>query len=157
LRDDQLFATLLALCSYYIPRADLGRADQLLQLLVMGADQERQWFRPAVESGLGMVAFQRGEFAVARRHFEKAVAGVAEDDEHHIEELWFIPDDPIALAHEHLGLVHMLHGDLAIAEADFRNAYRHAEQLGFPQGPYNHVYATDMEIEMRAWASQFGT
>jgi class 3 adenylate cyclase/tetratricopeptide (TPR) repeat protein len=157
LRDDQLFATLLALCSYYVPRADLGRADQLLQLLVMGADQERQWFRPAVESGLGMVAFQRGEFAVARRHFEKAVAGVAEDDEHHIEELWFIPDDPIALAHEHLGLVHMLHGDLAVAEADFRNAYRHAEQLGFPQGPYNHVYATDMEIEMRAWASQFGT
>jgi tetratricopeptide (TPR) repeat protein len=157
LRDDQLFATLLALCSYYVPRADLGRADQLLQLLVMGADQERQWFRPAVESGLGMVAFQRGEFAVARKHFEKAVAGVAEDDEHHIEELWFIPDDPIALAHEHLGLVHMLHGDLAVAEADFRNAYRHAEQLGFPQGPYNHVYATDMEIEMRAWASQFGT
>jgi class 3 adenylate cyclase/tetratricopeptide (TPR) repeat protein len=157
LRDDQLFATLLALCSYYVPRADLGRADQLLQLLVMGADQERQWFRPAVESGLGMVAFQRGEFAVARRHFEKAVAGVAEDDAHRIEELWFIPDDPIALAHEHLGLVHMLHGDLAVAEADFRNAYRHAEQLGFPQGPYNHVYATDMEIEMRAWASQFGT
>ena len=98
---------------------------------------------PAIESGLGMVAYQRGEFAVARRHFEKAVAGVAEDDEHHIEALWFIPDDPVALAHEHLGLVHMLHGDLAVAEADFRNAYRHAEQLGFPRGPYNHVYATD--------------
>jgi tetratricopeptide (TPR) repeat protein len=157
LRDDQLFATLLALCSYYIPRADLSRAAQLLEVLQAGAEEERQWFAPAIESGLGMVAFQRGEFAVARRHFEKAVAGVAEDDEHRIEALWFIPDDPVALAHEHLGLVHMLHGDLAVAEADFRNAYRHAEQLGFPQGPYNHVYATDIEIEMRAWASQFGT
>ena len=157
LRDDQLFATLLALCSYYIPRADLSRAAQLLEVLQAGAEEERQWFAPAIESGLGMAAFQRGEFAVARRHFEKAVAGVAEDDEHRIEALWFIPDDPVALAHEHLGLVHMLHGDLAAAEADFRNAYRHAEKLGFPQGPYNHVYATDIEIEMRAWASQFGT
>ncbi len=157
LRDDQLFATLLALCSYYIPRADLSRAAQLLEVLQAGTEEERQWLAPAIESGLGMVAFQRGEFAVARRHFEKAVAGVAEGDEHRMEALWFIPDDPVALAHEHLALVHMLHGDLAVAEADFRNAYRHAEQLGFPQGPYNHVYATDIEIEMRAWASQFGT
>ncbi|HEY6648363.1 MAG TPA: adenylate/guanylate cyclase domain-containing protein, partial [Mycobacterium sp.] len=157
LRDDQLFATLIALCSYYVPRADLDRADQLLQLLLTGAGEERQWFRPAIESGLGMVAFQRGEFGAARSHFERVTAGGAEDDEHHIEELWFIPDTPVALAHEHLALIHMLHGDLAVAEAEFSNAYRHAEQLGFPQGPYNHVYATDMEIEMRAWASQFGT
>jgi class 3 adenylate cyclase len=157
LRDDQLFATLIALCSYYVPRADLDRADQLLQLLLTGAGEERQWFRPAIESGLGMVAFQRGEFGAARSHFEHVTAGGAEDDEHHIEELWFIPDTPVALAHEHLALIHMLHGDLAVAEAEFSNAYRHAEQLGFPQGPYNHVYATDMEIEMRAWASQFGT
>jgi class 3 adenylate cyclase len=157
LRDDQLFATLIALCSYYVPRADLDRADQLLQLVLTGAGEERQWFRPAIESGLGMVAFQRGEFGAARSHFEHVTAGGAEDDEHHIEELWFIPDTPVALAHEHLALIHMLHGDLAVAEAEFSNAYRHAEQLGFPQGPYNHVYATDMEIEMRAWASQFGT
>ena len=95
LRDDQLFATLLALCSYYIPRADLDRASQLLQLLLTGAaEEERQWFAPAIESALGMVAFQRGEFAVARRHFEKAVAGVAEDDEHHIEALWFVAGRP---------------------------------------------------------------
>ena len=155
LRDDQLFATLLALCSYYVPRADLGRADQLLQLLVMGADQERQWIRPAVESGLGMVAFQRGEFAIARGHFEQAIAGLPEDDEHHIEELWFIPDDPIALAHEHLGLDRVFHGDLPGAEAQFGNAARRADQLGFPQGPYNHVYSIDLEILMLTEAGQF--
>ena len=158
LGSDDVFATLLAVVSYYLPRAELRRAAQLLEVLQAGAaEDERQWFAPAIESALGMVAFQRGEFAVARRHFEKAVAGVAEDDEHRMEALWFIPDDPVALAHEHLALVHILHGDLAVAEADLRNAYRHAEQLGFPQGPYNHVYATDIEIEMRAWASQFGT
>ena len=38
LRDDQLFATLLALCSYYLPRADLDRAAQVLQL---AADRRR--------------------------------------------------------------------------------------------------------------------
>ncbi|WP_232004972.1 protein kinase [Mycobacterium sp. ACS1612] len=157
LRDDQLFATLLALCSYYIPRADLSRAAQLLGVLQASAAEERQWFAPAIECGLGMVAFHRGEFAVARGNFEKAVAGVAEDDEHRMEALWFIPEDPVVVGHEHLALIHTLHGDLALAEADLTNAYRHAEQLGFPQGPYNHATVTDFEIEMRCWQGQFET
>ena len=154
LRDDQLFATLLALCSYYIPRADLARADQLLQLLVTGGD-ERQWFRPAIESGMGMVAFQRGQFDTARDHFERAIAGFTEDDEHHLETLWFIPDDPIALAHEHLAMDRMLHGDLPAADAQFAEAVRRADELWFPQGPYNHLYATDMEILVCIDAGQF--
>jgi tetratricopeptide (TPR) repeat protein len=155
LRDDQLFATLLALCSYYIPRANLDRAAQLLQLLLTGADRERQWLRPAIESGLGMVAFQRGQFDTARGHFEQAIAGLPEVDEHQIDELWFIPDDPIALAHEHLGMDRVLHGDLPTAEAQFGNAARRAQQLGFPQGPYNHVNAMDMEILTLTEAGQF--
>jgi tetratricopeptide (TPR) repeat protein len=155
LRDDQLFATLLALCSYYVPRADLERAAQLLQLLLTGADLGRQWSRPAIESGLGMVAFQRGEFGTARGHFEQATVRLLEDDEHHIEELWFIPDDPIALAHEHLAMDRVLHGDLPAAEAQFADAARRADELGFPQGPYNHLYATDVEILMRVEAGQF--
>jgi class 3 adenylate cyclase len=154
-RDDQLFATLLALCSYYVPRADLGRAAQLLEVVRAATEEGRQWFRPAIESGLGMVAYLRGQYDVARGHFEQATAGVAEDDEHHIEALWFIPDDPIALAHEHLALHRILHGDLPGAEAQFRKAFERAGQLGFPQGPYNHVYATDLEILMRVEASQF--
>jgi tetratricopeptide (TPR) repeat protein len=155
LRDDQLFATLLALCSYYIPRADLERASQLLQLLLTGADEDRRWFRSGIESGLGMVAFQRGEFGTARCHFEHAIAGLPAEDEHHTEALWFIPDDPIALAHEHLGLDRIFHGDLPGAEAQFGNALRRADQLGFPQGPYNHVYSIDLEILMRTEAGQF--
>jgi class 3 adenylate cyclase len=155
LHDDQLFATLLALCSYYVPRADLERAAQLLEVLQAGAEQERQWFRPAIESVLGMVAFQRGQFDAARSHFEQATSGLAEDEEHHIEELWFIPDDPVALAHEHLGLYHILHGDFSGAETEFGNATRRADQLGFPQGPYNHVYAIVMENMMRTEAGQF--
>ena len=65
--------------------------------------------------------------------------GLTEDDEHHIEALWFIPEDPVAISHEHLGMDHILHGDLPGAEAQFASARRRADKLGFPQGPYNHV------------------
>jgi class 3 adenylate cyclase/tetratricopeptide (TPR) repeat protein len=155
LRDDQLFATLLAVCSYYMSRADLARASQLLEVVQTGAEQGRQWFRPAIECALGIVAFLRGEYSTARRHFEQATVRLAEDDEHQIEALWFIPDDPIALAHEHLAMDRLLHGDLTGAEAQINDAMRRAEQLGFPQGPFNHVFAIDMEIDMRVEASQF--
>ncbi|HEV7422707.1 MAG TPA: adenylate/guanylate cyclase domain-containing protein [Mycobacterium sp.] len=155
LRDDQLFATLLAVCSYYMPRADLARASQLLEVVQTGAEQGRQWFRPAIESALGVVAFLRGEYSTARRHCEQATVGLAEDDEHQIEALWFIPDDPVALAHEHLALERILHGDLVGAEAQINNAMRRAEQLKFPQGPFNMCFAIDLEILMRVEASQF--
>ena len=157
LRDDKVFATLLAVISYYVPRADLLRASQLLELLNTAALEHRPWFRPAIESGLGMVAYQRGHFDVARGHFEQAAVGLAEDDKHHFEELWFIPDDPVVLAHEHLGLCHILHGDLHEAEAEFGKAFRRAGELAFPQGPYSHVYATDLQILVLTEASQFDT
>jgi serine/threonine protein kinase/tetratricopeptide (TPR) repeat protein len=155
LRDDQLFATLLAVCSYYMPRADLARASQLLEVVQTGAEQGRKWFRPAIESALGVVAFLRGEYSTARRYCEQATVGLTEDDEHQFEALWFIPDDPVALAHEHLALIHILHGDLAVAEAKINDAMRRAELLEFPQGPFNHVFAIDLEILMRVEASQF--
>ena len=44
---------------------------------------------------------------------------------------------------------------IAGAEAQFANAAQRADQLGFPQGPYNHVYAIDMEIMVHAEAGQF--
>ncbi len=155
LGDDDLFATLLAVISYYVPRALLRRADQLLEVVQAGAEQGREWFSPAIQSAFGMVAFLRGQFATARGHFEQATTGLPEDDIHRMAALWFIPDDPVALAHEHLAMEYVLHGDVAGAEAQFSQALRRAEQLGFPQGPYNHVYAIDIEIWMRTEAGQF--
>jgi hypothetical protein len=58
-------------------------------------------------------------------------------------------------AHEHLAIDRLLRGDLPGAEAQFADAGRRADELGFPQSPYNHVYATDMEIWMRVEAGQF--
>lgn len=155
IRDDEVFATMLAIASYYVPRADLRRASQVLELVDAGAEGERHWFRPAIQSAFGIVAFLRGDFRDAHSEFTQATAGLTEDDAHQIGALWFIPDDPIALAHEHLAMINLLNGDLASAEAEFVNAVRRAELLEFPQGPYNHVYAIDIEIWMRAEAGQF--
>jgi class 3 adenylate cyclase len=155
LRDDQAFATLLAVSSYYISRADLRRALQLLDALRTGSDEERQWLNPAIEGALGMVAFLRGDLRDAREHFEQARVGVVEDDEHRMRELWFIPHDAVAIAYEHLGFVHVFHGNVAAAEVALAGAVQRAGEMDFPDGPYNHVYAIDMEIIMRVEASQF--
>jgi tetratricopeptide (TPR) repeat protein len=155
LRDDALIATLLAVITYYGWRADLRRTAQLLDMVQAGPEPERQWFRPAIDSGLGLVAFLRGEFDTARSYFENAPAAMPEDGEYHIEAMWYIPHDPIAFAHEHLAIVFLLHGDLTGAEAQLTDGVRRADQLGFPLGPYNRVYGIDMEIWVRVEAGQF--
>jgi class 3 adenylate cyclase/tetratricopeptide (TPR) repeat protein len=155
LRDDELFATLLAVAAYYCWRADLHRAGQLLDVLRAGTEHNRQWFRPAIDGSSGIQAWLGGEFDAAKTHFEQATTGLTEDYEHRIQAVWFIPHDPVALAHEHLAWVHVVHGDLARAEAQLMRAVHRAGQLGYPQGPYNHVYAIDMEIWVRTEAGQY--
>jgi tetratricopeptide (TPR) repeat protein len=120
-----------------------------------GVDQGRQLFRPVIDGFLGMLAFFRGEYDAARSHLERATARLPEEDEYHIEGLWYSPHDPLAFAHEHLAIDRLWHGDLAGAESQLTNAIQRADQLGFPQGPYNDVYTIDMEIWMRVEARQF--
>ncbi len=155
LRNDQLFGTLCAASTYYISRADLRRAKQLVDTLKLGQEEKSQWFSPAIDALAGMVAFLRGAYAEARPFFEQAIAGLSEDDEHRMEDLWFIPHDAVASAYEHLAIDKVLHGDVAAAETDIANAMRRADDLDFPLGPYNHVYAIDMEIWMRVEAGHF--
>ena len=80
LRDDEVFATLLALAGYYATRADLRRMAQVLESLRAGVERGRQWFGPMIEVPFGVVAWLRGEFAAARSHLERATAGLAAAD-----------------------------------------------------------------------------
>lgn len=155
LRDDELFATLLAVGAYYVWRADLHRAGQLLEVLQAATEHGRQWFRPAIDGSAGIVAWLRGEFDAARLHFDQATTGRVDDYEQQIQALWFVPHDPVALAHEHLAWDRLVHGDLAGAEVQLKQAVHRAAQLGYPQKPYNHVYAIDMEIWIRTEAGQY--
>ncbi|PJE24155.1 MAG: cyclase [Mycobacterium sp.] len=155
LTEDQLFGTLFAVCSYYINKADLHRAAQLAAALRAAASDQWQWWSPAIECIHGMIAFFRGEYSEARSYFEKASVGFADEDQRDMDELWFIPHDAVALAYEHLAVYHVLHGDVAAAAANITRAMERADQLSFPSGPYNHVYAIDIDIWVQTEASQF--
>lgn len=155
LHDDALFATLLAVGAYYLWRADLRRASQLLKVLQAGTEHGRQWFRPAIAGSSGIVAWLHDEFDTARAYFEQATTRLAEDYEHQIQALWFVPHDPVALSHEHLAWDRLIHGDLLGAEGQLIRAVHRAHHLGYPQRPYNHLYAMDMEIWVRTEAGQY--
>jgi hypothetical protein len=152
--DDQVLATLFAVGAHYVWAADLQRATQILELLQAHREQKLQWLGPAIDCGSGMVAYLRGEFDTARAYFDLATVGMVEDDHNPVEAWWFVPHDPVALAHGHLAFVRVLCGDLAGAEAELIRAVRRAEQLGFPQGPYNNVYTVDMESVICCEAGQ---
>jgi hypothetical protein len=154
LRDDELVATLVAVVVYYLSRADLRRAAQVLESLRAGLKQGMQWFRPAIEALFGTLAWLRGDFDAAATHLEQGTPGQAAAGQQQMDALWFLPDDPIALAYMHLALTRWVRGDLTGAEAELAHAARRTEQLSFPQGPYSLAYTRFVEIAMRAEAGQ---
>jgi tetratricopeptide (TPR) repeat protein len=155
LRNDDVWFTLVSVSGYYISRADLNRAAHVLGIVESAPDMGRGWLRPAINGALGMIAFLRGEMATARGYFDKALVSVAIEDRRRMGELWYVPHDPVSMAHEHLAMDRVWHGDLAGAEAAVASARQRADELGVPLGPYNVVNAIDMEIWMRVDAGQF--
>ena len=80
--------------------------------------------------------------------------GLAATDQHQIDAVWFLPNDPIASAYIYLALTRLVRGDLTGAEAELARAARRAEQLSFPQGPFSHAYTRFVEIWLRTDAGQ---
>ena len=153
-RDDELFATLVALTGYYIALADLRRAAQVLEVLRTGLEQGRQWFRPAIDASFGLVECLHGEFAAAASHLEAAIAVWVAADQHRIDAVWFNPRDPIATACIFLAWIRLVCGDLAGAQAELARAVRRANEVGFPQGPFSLAYARCIETAVRTEAAQ---
>ncbi len=155
LRNDRVWSTLVSVTSYYVFRADLDRAGQLLELTESAPDMGRGWLRPMINGALGMVAFLRGEMPNAREFFDKALVSVVKEEQQRMDDLWFVPHDPVSMAHEHLAMDRLWHGDLDGAEAAMSAARQRADELGVPRGPYNIINAIDIEIWMRVDAGQF--
>jgi class 3 adenylate cyclase/tetratricopeptide (TPR) repeat protein len=155
LRDDEVVATLTAVGAYYLWRADLQRVGQVIAVAQAGIEGARPWFRPAVDGSAGIIAWLRGEFDTARAYFGRAITDRAVEYERRLQDLWFVPHDPVALAHEHLAWDRLVHGDLAGAEEQLTRARGRADKLGYPQRSYNDLYAIDMEIWVRTEAGQF--
>ena len=72
--EDELFTTLMALIGYYVPRAELRRAHELLDSLSARITRDRPWSRPAIASSLGSVIWLEGDFTTARGHLLQALA-----------------------------------------------------------------------------------
>ena len=102
LRDDEVVATLTAVGAYYLWRADLQRAGQVMAVAQAGAEGARRWFRPAVDGSAGIIAWLRGEFDTARTVFRPGDHRTGLLSTSAGYRTWFAPHDPVALAHEHL-------------------------------------------------------
>lgn len=152
--EDELFTTLTALLGYYVPRAELRRARDLLETLYGRIAEDRQWGYQAMESSLGTVFWLEGDFDTAREHLLRAVADRSAADPQKMDATWWIATDPIAAAHNYLALIDLVHGDLDRAEAHIAEAVRRSDDLGYPQNAYNRAFTYFMEIWVRLEAGQ---
>ncbi|MCW2690654.1 MAG: adenylate cyclase, partial [Mycobacterium sp.] len=154
LRADEPVWALDALAGYYTARADLSRAVQVLESLRAGIDWGRWWLYGAIEALLGEVVWLRGDFEAAGSHLEHVTAGLTAEDDHKIADFRFGPLAPIGVALEHVALTHLLHGDLAGAEAGLAQAARRVEGLAFPMGANTLASVRCIETWVRMEAHQ---
>lgn len=143
---DQLFATLVALIGYYVPRAELSRAQEVLESLSSRITANRPWCYPAIASSLGTVSWLRGDFRAARCHLRRALDDSSAANPTTLNTAWWVATDPIASAHNYLALGHTLDGDLPAAEAELAAGVRRAEALSYPQNEFNRAMAHFMQI-----------
>ncbi|MBV8348718.1 MAG: adenylyl cyclase, partial [Mycolicibacterium sp.] len=144
--EDELFTTLTALIGYYVPRAELSRAHELLDSLCGRITSDRPWSYPVIASSLGSVIWLEGNFAAARGHLLRALADRSAADPGALDTAWRVPVDPISAAHNFLGLTHMVCGDLDRANAELAASIRRCDDLGFPQNVHNRAHTHFMEI-----------
>ena len=151
---DELFATLMALFTYYVNRADLQRADAVVTTLRVGVDGGRDWWRSENLAGAGIVCWLRGEFDNAATHLEEAARMATARGDHNIEAEWFAPFDPMVLDLTSLAQARWVRGDLAGADDVLRRATARAAELDFPQGPFSRCYARYVEATIAVEAGQ---
>ena len=144
--EDELFATLTALVSYYIPRAELRRAHEVLQSLSGRFTRDRPWSIPAVASSLGAVLWLEGEFEAAREHLVRALADRSAADPRTLDNEWWVNTDPISSAHDYLALTYTVLGDLDRAKAELAESVRRCEGLRFPLNAVNRAHTYFQEI-----------
>jgi class 3 adenylate cyclase/tetratricopeptide (TPR) repeat protein len=146
---DELLSTLTALIGYYVPRAELRRAHDLLDSLSARITKNRPWSYPAIASVLGSVVWLEGNFSAAREHLLRALADSSAADPNVLDTAWWVNVDPISLAHTYMALTHTVEGDLDSAHTELTDSFRRCDGLGFPRNAYNRANTYYMEIWVR--------
>jgi class 3 adenylate cyclase/tetratricopeptide (TPR) repeat protein len=137
---DEMFATLMALFTYYVTRGDLRRGQQIVESLRIGVEDGREWWKVENIGGAGVVSFLRGEFSDASGQLEEAQMLMSSRGERDVEAEWFMPYDPIVLVFANVAHGRWVLGNLAGAEAALALGEERAAKLAFPQGPYSSCY-----------------
>ena len=122
LQDDDLLSTVMSLYPYYTMRADLDRAERLVQSIRASLTGPREKFLPINEFAFGMLAWYRGEFGYARAKMEAAADSLTRGgrtgtrrDAVHAQRSNRGPAIPISR------WSHCIEGDLAGADAELRS------------------------------------
>ncbi len=152
-RGDEMFSLLISLWAYHLSRAELSRTRDVLDVLRTQLHGQRERFRATNRAGYGMIDWFRGDFP----HALNILEGVRSDPSIQIESsdvdrVWFVPNDPIASIHVHLGLARFMQGDPDGAEAAHAEAMAIADQLAFPQGAWSRSYG----LWLRSWIAAEG-
>lgn len=152
---DEMFATLMALFTYYVGRADLDRAQQIVKSLRVGVDNGREWWRTENIGGSGTLSWLRGDFPSACAQFEQAAELMVGRGGRDLEAEWFMPHDPEVLVLTGLAQGRWALGDLNGASEALNRSLIRIEQLGFPQGPFSFCYERFVEVWMWLEAGRF--
>jgi hypothetical protein len=65
-----------------------------------------------IEVLFGVMTWWRGDFGAVGFHLGQVPASEAAADQHEIDAVWFLPDEPIASAYIYLALTRLVRGDL---------------------------------------------
>ena len=151
---DELFTTLTALIGYYVPRAELRRARDLLDSLSARITSDRPWSRPVISSTLGSIAWLEGDFTAARGHLLRALSNRSAADPAILDAPSWVTVDPIAAAHQYLALTYTVCGDLDRANAELAESVRRSDGLSFPHDACNRAQTYFVEIWVCVEAGQ---
>jgi class 3 adenylate cyclase len=141
-RSDEMFATLISVWAYYLGRAELGRAREILVTVRSALHGEREWFRPRNLAGFGMLDWFGGSFSSAVDALTagtEKLAGMGEEDD--LAAVWFVPNDATVAMLVHLALAQFMAADVTRADESLARARAVAASLDFPQGPWSAAYA----------------
>jgi class 3 adenylate cyclase/tetratricopeptide (TPR) repeat protein len=139
---DDMFTTLIPLYGHYMTQGDLGRAQQVADLLRVALARGRNDYRPDNEAALGTIRWFAGDFAAAHQQLEGAVAGVAtRPTSPDYAATYFMPFDAPASAHAGLVLARFMRGDVRGADEQTEAARDRCDALEFPMGPFSAAFA----------------
>jgi tetratricopeptide (TPR) repeat protein len=139
----ELLPSLIRSHAFYAFRAELADAERVADAMQRVAESGGLSF-PAEAIGKGLLAFFRGHFGEARRHYEAFVDHPWGRTRGRPPAEWPLPNDALAAVCGHLVLILWMCGERRAAYAIGERGLRRAQELSFPYGPFTVAYVNSL-------------